>query len=425
MLTPMELLQQHQRTLFIQQQIALHHRSDEGANSNRWPISSRPMLPPEVRVELNNRKLWQQFHAETTEMIITKSGRRMFPSVQANVSGLQKRERYYVLMEITPASNRRHKYCGNNGGDDNDTTKSTGGWTFAGPAEPQPHIDRRIYLHPDSPSTGEHWMQNMINFSKLKLTNNIVDHRTNVVLTSMHKYVPQIWIIRCDNAKNLNELFSHPSSSFIFRETEFIAVTAYQNENITKLKIDNNPFAKGFRETGQSRCKRKYPQMDSECINYTHTQAHDEEANLSFESDSSHSENSASSQRTDASIDNLTQKSKVSRLEIAASSDDDVCDAESPMMNDAAEKAPQAEGRYEDEVQPRFHRPWLSSKSSEVAALATPLTPPNPPVLPTMLPSSTSGMNWTSYYLNYVQAHQNFASFPQYHHLMMYLPRYS
>lgn len=30
-----------------------------------------------------------------------------------------------------------------------------------------------------------------------------------------------------------------------------------QNDRITKLKIDNNPFAKGFRESGQSRCKRK------------------------------------------------------------------------------------------------------------------------------------------------------------------------
>lgn len=33
-----------------------------------------------------------------------------------------------------------------------------------------------------------------------------------------------------------------------------------QNDRITKLKIDNNPFAKGFRESGQSRCKRKLTQ---------------------------------------------------------------------------------------------------------------------------------------------------------------------
>ena len=32
-------------------------------------------LPSQVQVGLENKKLWQQFHAETTEMIITKTGR--------------------------------------------------------------------------------------------------------------------------------------------------------------------------------------------------------------------------------------------------------------------------------------------------------------------------------------------------------------
>lgn len=30
--------------------------------------------------------------------------------------------------------------------------------------------------------------------------------------------------------------------------TKFVAVTAYQNTTLTQLKIDNNPFAKGFRD---------------------------------------------------------------------------------------------------------------------------------------------------------------------------------
>ena len=34
-------------------------------------------------------------------------------------------------------------------------------------------------------------------------------------------------------------------------ETQFIAVTAYQNTDITQLKIDNNPFAKGFRDSSE------------------------------------------------------------------------------------------------------------------------------------------------------------------------------
>lgn len=37
----------------------------------------------------------------------------------------------------------------------------------------------------------------------------------------------------------------------------FVCFVSFQNDRITKLKIDNNPFAKGFRELGQSRIKRK------------------------------------------------------------------------------------------------------------------------------------------------------------------------
>ena len=45
----------------------------------------------------------------------------------------------------------------------------------------------------------------------------------------------------------LNKQFQN-YRSFIFTETKFIAVTAYQNHRITQLKIASNPFAKGFRD---------------------------------------------------------------------------------------------------------------------------------------------------------------------------------
>ena len=32
-----------------------------------------------------------------------------------------------------------------------------------------------MYIHPDSPTTGEQWMQKVVSFHKLKLTNNISD----------------------------------------------------------------------------------------------------------------------------------------------------------------------------------------------------------------------------------------------------------
>lgn len=46
-------------------------------------------------------------------------------------------------------------------------------WMVAGKADPE--MPKRMYIHPDSPSTGEQWMQKVVSFHKLKLTNNISD----------------------------------------------------------------------------------------------------------------------------------------------------------------------------------------------------------------------------------------------------------
>lgn len=45
----------------------------------------------------------------------------------------------------------------------------------------------------------------------------------------MHKYQPRLHIARC---KDLNAMKMASIRTFIFKETEFIAVTAYQNEKV-------------------------------------------------------------------------------------------------------------------------------------------------------------------------------------------------
>uniref|UniRef100_A0A3P8WLW1 T-box transcription factor 16 n=1 Tax=Cynoglossus semilaevis TaxID=244447 RepID=A0A3P8WLW1_CYNSE len=121
-------------------------------------------------------------------------------------------------------------------------------WEVAGKAEPQPPC--RTFLHCDSPAPGSHWMKQPVSFLKLKLTNNTLDQHGHIILHSMHRYHPRFHIIQAD------DLFSVRWSvfqTFTFPETSFTAVTAYQNTKITKLKIDHNPFAKGFREEGTSK----------------------------------------------------------------------------------------------------------------------------------------------------------------------------
>ncbi|XP_064552349.1 T-box transcription factor TBX6 [Drosophila montana] len=204
-------------------------------------VAAAPVQPslPGVDAKLENNELWQQFHHIGTEMIITKSGRRMFPSMRVSLSGLEEDASYCVLLEMVPIGDCRYKFSGSQ-------------WVPAGGAEPQ--SPQRMFLHPDSPATGKHWQSQALLFSKVKLTNNTLDNNGHIVLASMHKYQPRLHVIR---TADLTQIPWAPQQAYVFPETEFIAVTAYQNDRITKLKIDNNPFAKGFRESGQSRCKRK------------------------------------------------------------------------------------------------------------------------------------------------------------------------
>lgn len=191
-------------------------------------------------VMLDSKQLWTAFSSIGTEMVITKSGRRMFPPFKVRIFGLDKKTKYVMLIDIVPADDCRYKFHNSR-------------WMMAGKADP--HMDAKLYVHPDSPATGEQWMQKIISFHKLKLTNNINDKHF-AVLNSMHKYQPRFHLVRADCTRR-EVLQSSTFVTFIFKETEFIAVTAYQNERVTKLKIDNNPFAKGFRETGAVKRRQK------------------------------------------------------------------------------------------------------------------------------------------------------------------------
>ncbi|XP_024261203.2 T-box transcription factor TBX3 isoform X4 [Oncorhynchus tshawytscha] len=196
-------------------------------------------IEDDPKVHLEAKELWETFHKRGTEMVITKSGRRMFPPFKVRCTGLDKKAKYILLMDIVAADDCRYKFHNSR-------------WMVAGKADPE--MPKRMYIHPDSPATGEQWMSKVVNFHKLKLTNNISDKHGFTILNSMHKYQPRFHIVRA------NDILKLPYSTFrtyVFPETDFIAVTAYQNDKITQLKIDHNPFAKGFRDTGNGRREKR------------------------------------------------------------------------------------------------------------------------------------------------------------------------
>uniref|UniRef100_A0A3B5MWZ7 T-box transcription factor 15 n=1 Tax=Xiphophorus couchianus TaxID=32473 RepID=A0A3B5MWZ7_9TELE len=165
----------------------------------------------EIQVELQCADLWKRFHDIGTEMIITKAGRRMFPAMRVKIAGLDPHQQYYIAMDIVPVDNKRYR-C------------------------------------PPPPTAGN------VSLSFISLYLYIY---LQIILHSMHKYQPRVHIIRKDSSSELSANKPVPSGegvkTFSFSETVFTTVTAYQNQQITRLKIDRNPFAKGFRDSGRNR----------------------------------------------------------------------------------------------------------------------------------------------------------------------------
>ncbi|NXT61421.1 TBX10 factor, partial [Chaetops frenatus] len=212
-----------------------------------------------ARLEMGS--LWEEFNRLGTEMIVTKAGRRMFPTFQVKLSGLDPLADYVLLMDFIPLDDKRYRYAFH-----------SSSWLAAGRAEPA--APGRVHFHPDSPAKGAQWMRQIVSFDKLKLTNNLLDDNGHVrtplwgdgedtmpegvlpsplshpqiILNSMHRYQPRFHVVFVDPRRD-SERFAHQNfKSFSFPETQFMAVTAYQNHRITQLKIASNPFAKGFRD---------------------------------------------------------------------------------------------------------------------------------------------------------------------------------
>ncbi|XP_021484776.1 T-box transcription factor TBX22 isoform X1 [Meriones unguiculatus] len=215
--------------------------SCSGGNNSRQESLQEKSI---IQVELQGFDLWKRFYDIGTEMIITKAGRRMFPSVRIKVKGMDPMKQYYVVLDIVPVDSKRYRYA-----------YHSSQWMVAGNSD-HSSITPRVYIHPDSPCSGENWMRQIISFDRVKLTNNEMDDKGHIILQSMHKYKPRVHVMEQDSRTDLSLIQPFPTEgvkTFSFKETEFTTVTAYQNQQITKLKIDRNPFAKGFRDPGRNR----------------------------------------------------------------------------------------------------------------------------------------------------------------------------
>ncbi|CAL2036418.1 unnamed protein product [Caenorhabditis brenneri] len=205
-------------------------------------------------------KLWKVFHSHHNEMIVTKSGRKMFPKLEYVVQGLQQNKLYAMMLHIEQADDSRYKYSG-------------GQWVKSGKAEQ--HKEPKKMWHADGVRSGKDWMSSPICFDRVKITNSTDSTNAAMIfLHSMHKYNPVLTIYESPSESPFHN--PQPSNRLVtsvrLPYTEFIAVTAYQNDSVIKLKIEYNPFAKGFREGSQGDRKRSSPSADDSTLDESSSQ---------------------------------------------------------------------------------------------------------------------------------------------------------
>ena len=143
--------------------------------------------------------------------------RRMFPTLRISVNGVNPKANYMVLMDIVPVDDKRYRYAYH---------RST--WLVAGKADPPAPV--RLYMHPDSPFTGEQLLKQIISFEKVKLTNNDGDRNGHVSSKRYHApscrgkldYLPLVRLLHlCQQTQRSNLLIR------ILHFIEFSASSVY------------------------------------------------------------------------------------------------------------------------------------------------------------------------------------------------------
>ncbi|KAG0312054.1 hypothetical protein BGZ99_009762 [Dissophora globulifera] len=214
---------------------------------------------------LDDAELWDKFHTQQNEMIITKSGRCLFPLLRFRAINLDPDATYTFRLEFENLEPGRLRF-------------SNGAWipalsTRLSSDSSSDHGDlssetlaRESYTHPDLFKTGKHWMRNPISFAKAKLSNDFTELQARIQkshskstgdapksshlfhVLSFHKYRARVHLVQCSGQSRT----PLSSATFAFDATTFIAVTHYQSHKVNDLKKGFNPHAKGFRDTIRS-----------------------------------------------------------------------------------------------------------------------------------------------------------------------------
>ncbi|EGT31632.1 hypothetical protein CAEBREN_13404 [Caenorhabditis brenneri] len=166
--------------------------------------------------------IWQKCSDLGHEMTIASGNRRIFPTIEYKVAGLERDEFYTMSIHMDFVDDYKLRF-------DRNTKRYV-------PSTPITRAEPRIVWHSKGYQSGQEWMSNTVSFDHVRISSNKnleADSENNVCLLSGHRYIPVLTIYE-------NNLPIHTA-----KIQHMIFVAKYQNHNkeLAKFKMDNNKLA--------------------------------------------------------------------------------------------------------------------------------------------------------------------------------------
>uniref|UniRef100_A0A1I7UYD6 T-box domain-containing protein n=2 Tax=Caenorhabditis tropicalis TaxID=1561998 RepID=A0A1I7UYD6_9PELO len=156
------------------------------------------------------------------EMISTCAGRRIFPTLEYSINGLDPQKEYSMSIHIERVDGKRFRF-------------GEGKWMELDSKEKI--TDPKKVFHRDGHQLGEKWMEKPISFDHIRITNrkSRAEGKPNYIyLIAQHRYIPILTIYEGDEIVHTARL----------EHTEFVPVTAYHNDVLGALKASNNHYTR-------------------------------------------------------------------------------------------------------------------------------------------------------------------------------------
>ncbi|XP_028407665.1 uncharacterized protein LOC114530264 [Dendronephthya gigantea] len=181
----------------------------------------------DVKVELSREELWKLFHEEGNEMIVSKQGRPLFPTLDMKVSGFCPDKMYSVAVKFVCVDKYRYYF---------DTSRES--WDQTRQIQTADHS--KCFEHSESPASGKVWNKKQLEFGELRLINRSTNVKNMVFAPTMRKHCAQVVVTMLQCSRCHAKHTRHINIPL----TEFIAVSSYYSLKISQLKIAHNPMAK-------------------------------------------------------------------------------------------------------------------------------------------------------------------------------------